>query len=81
MYSGCMDSDTFSTAVDLLRRAEHLVALTGAGISTGSGIPDFRSPASGLWERYNPAEVDIYDWFQYGTGHRGDGDGDGLACE
>ncbi len=52
-----MDSDTFSTAVDLLRRAEHLVALTGAGISTGSGIPDFRSPASGLWERYNPAEV------------------------
>ena len=52
-----MDSDTFSTAVDLLRHAEHLVALTGAGISTGSGIPDFRSPASGLWERYNPAEV------------------------
>lgn len=29
----------------------------------------------------DPAEVDIYNWFQYGTGYRGDGDGDGLACE
>lgn len=29
----------------------------------------------------DPAEVDIYNWFQYGTGHSGDGDGDGLACE
>lgn len=29
----------------------------------------------------NPAEADIYTWFAYGTGHRGDGDGDGLACE
>lgn len=28
-----------------------------------------------------PAEKDMYDWFQYGTGFRGDGDGDGLACE
>lgn len=29
----------------------------------------------------DPAEVDIYNWFQFGTGYRGDGDGDGLACE
>lgn len=29
----------------------------------------------------DPAEVEIYNWFQYGTGHSGDGDGDGLACE
>lgn len=29
----------------------------------------------------DPDEVEIYNWFQYGTGHRGDGDGDGLACE
>lgn len=29
----------------------------------------------------NPEEAAIYDWFQYGTGHNGDGDGDGLACE
>ncbi|MBB1511214.1 thermonuclease family protein [Tessaracoccus sp. MC1627] len=29
----------------------------------------------------DPAEVDIYNWFEYGTGHHGDGDSDGLACE
>lgn len=29
----------------------------------------------------DPAEVEIYNWFQFGTGHHGDGDNDGLACE
>lgn len=29
----------------------------------------------------HPDEADMYDWFQYGTGYSGDGDGDGLACE
>jgi len=33
------------------------VALTGAGVSTPSGIPDFRSPTSGLWEKDNPMVV------------------------
>lgn len=46
-----------SKAVDLLRQAEHAVALTGAGISTPSGIPDFRSPGSGAWEQVDPMEV------------------------
>jgi len=40
----------------LLAEARHAVVLTGAGISTESGIPDFRS-AGGLWERYDPMEV------------------------
>lgn len=35
-------------AAGLLAEARHAVVLTGAGISTPSGIPDFRSPASGL---------------------------------
>ncbi|HTR76307.1 MAG TPA: Sir2 family NAD-dependent protein deacetylase, partial [Solirubrobacterales bacterium] len=35
----------------LAREARSVVALTGAGISVPSGIPDFRSPGTGLWER------------------------------
>ena len=42
---------------DLLRRSQRAVALTGAGISVPSGIPDFRSPGSGLWESVDPMEV------------------------
>jgi NAD-dependent deacetylase len=41
----------------LLRQAKFAVALTGAGSSTPSGIPDFRSSGSGLWTRYLPTEV------------------------
>jgi NAD-dependent deacetylase len=41
----------------LIREAESVVALTGAGISVPSGIPDFRSPGTGLWENVNPMEV------------------------
>jgi NAD-dependent deacetylase len=41
----------------LLRGASSVVALTGAGISVPSGIPDFRSPGAGLWENVDPMEV------------------------
>src|SRR6185295_3307117 len=41
----------------LLREASSVVALTGAGISVPSGIPDFRSPGTGLWENVDPMEV------------------------
>ncbi len=44
-------------AARLLAHARHAIALTGAGISTPSGIPDFRSPGKGLWEFTDPAEV------------------------
>ncbi|MGQ9626950.1 MAG: SIR2 family NAD-dependent protein deacylase [Anaerolineae bacterium] len=46
--------DEIHRAATLLAGAKHAVALTGAGISTPSGIPDFRSPTSGLWSRANP---------------------------
>jgi NAD-dependent deacetylase len=43
-------------AGELLRRASRVMVLTGAGISTESGIPDFRSPG-GLWSRYDPTQL------------------------
>jgi NAD-dependent deacetylase len=44
-------------AADLFRQAKHAVSLTGAGLSTPSGIPDFRSTGTGLWSRDEPMEV------------------------
>ncbi len=44
-------------AATLFLEAKHAVALTGAGHSTPSGIPDFRSPGSGLWTKVDPMEV------------------------
>jgi len=41
---------------ELVRERQPCVVLTGAGASTESGIPDFRS-AGGIWERYDPTEV------------------------
>jgi len=49
---------------ELVREARSVVALTGAGISVPSGIPDFRSPGSGLWEKVDPMEVAHIDAFR-----------------
>ncbi len=52
-----MGSEKAQIAARLLYSAHSAVALTGAGISTPSGIPDFRSPKSGLWEGTDPLTV------------------------
>ena len=44
-------------AAELFRNAKRTVVLTGAGISTPSGIPDFRSEGTGLWARDEPLET------------------------
>ncbi len=62
-------------AADLFRQSKHAVVLTGAGLSTPSGIPDFRSTGTGLWSRDEPLEVaslttfrtapeKFYEWFR-----------------
>lgn len=43
--------------------ARSVVALTGAGVSVPSGIPDFRTPRTGLWENVDPMEVAHIDAF------------------
>lgn len=44
-------------AAQLLRHCRRGVAFTGAGISVPSGIPDFRSASTGLWNRFDPMQV------------------------
>jgi NAD-dependent deacetylase len=46
-----------ATLARLIGGAGSVVALTGAGISVPSGIPDFRTPGTGLWENVDPMEV------------------------
>jgi NAD-dependent deacetylase len=52
---------------DLISESERVVALTGAGISVPSGIPDFRTPGTGLWENVDPMEVAHIDAFHRDT--------------
>lgn len=68
-------ADKIAGAAAMIGQASYAVALTGAGISTPSGIPDFRSPRSGMWEQANPLQVaslpnfmsnpaSFYDWIR-----------------
>jgi len=43
-------------ASDIVFHSKRIVVFTGAGMSTESGIPDFRSPG-GIWDRYDPNEL------------------------
>ncbi len=52
-----MDERAIEKAAQLIANSHYAVALTGAGISTPSGLPDFRSPESGLWSKVDPMEV------------------------
>ncbi|HKO37295.1 MAG TPA: NAD-dependent deacylase [Solirubrobacterales bacterium] len=49
---------------ELLGQSRRAVALTGAGVSVPSGIPDFRTPETGLWSKVDPMEVAHIDVFE-----------------
>ena len=50
-------SGTMEELAGRIREANSVAVLTGAGISTPSGIPDFRSPGTGMWANVNPMAV------------------------
>lgn len=62
------DPETSSEQIDalaeLLASSTTTVALTGAGISVPSGIPDFRTPGTGIWSDVDPMEVASIDAFR-----------------
>jgi len=60
-----MSEKTIQEIGHLIRSCENTIALSGAGVSTPSGIPDFRSSNSGLWETYDPFEVASLNSFRY----------------
>lgn len=57
------DQAALAETAAVLRTAGKVVALTGAGISVGSGIPDFRSPG-GLWTVFSPEQYATIEVFQ-----------------
>ncbi|MFX0043091.1 MAG: NAD-dependent deacetylase [Candidatus Hodarchaeota archaeon] len=56
-----LDTEKLSYAAKIIKDSNYIVTFSGAGISTESGIDDFRSPG-GLWDRYDPS---IYASYQY----------------
>jgi NAD-dependent deacetylase len=52
---------------ELIKASERVVALTGAGVSVPSGIPDFRTPGKGIWAKVDPMSVATIDAFHRDT--------------
>ncbi len=65
-----------SALIERLRTAQSITVLTGAGVSAESGVPTFRDAQTGLWARYDPAELAspaafranptlVWQWYAY----------------
>jgi len=55
--------DQFRALMDKIRKAGNVFALTGAGVSTLCGIPDFRTDQSGVWDRFDRNRIFNIDVF------------------
>jgi len=62
--SSAQKQETIQYVAELFQQSKRTVVLTGAGFSTPSGIPDFRSEGTGLWSRMDPMEVASLDTFR-----------------
>ena len=49
---------------DMITESEKIVVFTGAGFSTESGVPDFRSPG-GVWDKFDPSELNLPNFLRY----------------
>jgi len=54
--------EKITTVASIIHSSNYIVVFSGAGMSTESGIPDFRSPG-GLWSKYDPGEYAEYSAF------------------
>ncbi len=61
--------DHIDQAAVWILQSRRLVVFSGAGLSTESGIPDFRSPG-GVWSRYNPADFDFQNFLASETSRK-----------
>lgn len=52
------ESSLIGKVAGMIARSKRLIVFTGAGVSTESGIPDFRSP-DGIWSKYDPEEFTL----------------------
>ncbi len=63
-------------AAHLIKNSQHIVVLTGAGVSKESGVPTFRDAMDGLWEKYDPQQLAtpqafqanpklVWDWYEF----------------
>ncbi len=59
-----MTSDAIAQLVEQLRRCQHLVVLTGAGVSAESGVPTFRDAQTGLWANYRSEDLATPEAFE-----------------
>jgi NAD-dependent deacetylase len=59
-----MEKET-KKAIDLVKKSTHLTALTGAGISTLSGIADFRGEHNPIWDKFPQERVFDADYFRH----------------
>lgn len=75
MANTSTSSEITSQVAKILGQARHAVLFTGAGVSTPSGIPDFRGKINGQWKKHDPMRVAsatsfyqtpaiFYDWFR-----------------
>lgn len=64
-----MNSSAVERLYEIVSASSRIVAFTGAGVSTESGIPDFRSPG-GVWDRFDPNEFTFQNFMKSEAGRR-----------